>query len=594
MPHPLETQLTTTTLAPRRRAGSSPVPGPPGPPEDAPADSPYVHVAADSASTGSAAVEPPAPVGLRERLQDEQRQIYRAKTQDQVLVRWVLIFAGVPLTLLVRWLGHLTISYEALLGMTLFIALPNLFFFWALRTNRWRPGHFWGGLVLDVLAVSGFAAAHGPFGMLMMPYYAALASAPALGVPVAGWFSAGMAAVVYPLSRWLGAGLTDTPLAWEMIGLETTVVVSVVAGTLLVPTLYSRRLLEVRGALASVEGGDFRVRLRTLDRDQMDFLAAAVNRVASSLGGVIRGVQEQAHSLASVAEELSATSEEVQASAASVGSIALENAHEVEREMALMERGSGALQRLAAQNRGVREGAAGAAEDARRLTEETDAHADRINQTGMLLEEVGDGYRRAAAAMDGLRDAGQRIGGFVTTIRQISEQTNLLALNAAIEAARAGEHGRGFAVVADEVRKLASASATSAEEVGGTVTDTQGAIGRVREHLSDADRHLMGVGERSQEGREALGSMVAGLRRAVEAIEQIHQEVETQSAVVDDLLAAMHDVQEIATESRRRTELTASATQEQSAAMEELAATSQNLAGMALAMEEAAGRFRVS
>ena len=531
---------------------------------------------------------------LAARFAAEHEHILRGKTQDEVWVRWILIVGAVPLVALLRWQGVMTISYGALALVGGGIALLNGLFHLALLRNRWHPWQFWASLVVDHLALFGFTAAHGPYGMLMIPYYAALFSSTALGVPRAGWMSTAASAVLYPAARLVGLWANpEMELAWQMLAMETAVVVTVLAATLLAPTQYTRRLREVRRGLAAVEDGDFRMQIRASDRDQMDFLAAAVNRTAQGLGGVIRQVQDQSRSLAALAEELSATAEEVHASAAEVGAVAAEAAHEVEREMGLVARGGEALGRLAAQNRVVREGASAAAGDARQLAHETDSHVGRIAQAGQLLVQIGDGYREATVAVDALHGAGERIGGFVTTIREIAEQTNLLALNAAIEAARAGEQGRGFAVVADEVRKLAGQSGTSAALVSGTVTETRDAIGQVREQLALADRRLGGVGEASRDGQAALSAMVDGLRRAVEAIEGIHSEVEAQAAVVDDLLGAMRGVQEIAGESRARTEHTASAAQQQSAAMEELADASQTLAMMAMTMNELADRFRV-
>ena len=544
----------------------------------------------------AAPAPPPAAGGesLASRFATEHEYILRAKTQDEVWVRWILIVGAVPLVALLRWLGVMTISYEAILGVGGGIAMVNGAFHIALLRNLWRPWQFWGSLVVDHLALFGFTAAHGPYGMLMIPYYAALFSSTALGVPRAGWMSTAVSAVLYPAARLVGMAANPAfALRWEMLAMETAVVVTVLAATLLAPTHYTRRLRQVRQALASVEEGDFRVQVDARNRDQMDFLATAVNRVARSLGGVIRQVQDQARSQAALAEELSATAQEVQASAAEVDAIAAEAADETEREMQLVARGGEALGRLAAQNRVVREGASAAADDARRLAQETGGHVQRIAQTGQMLVEIEDGYRRASDAVDALHGAGERIGGFVSTIQEIAEQTNLLALNAAIEAARAGEHGRGFAVVADEVRKLAGQSGTSAARVSGTVGETRDAIGRVREQLALADRRLGGVGEASRDGQTALSAMVDGLHRAVEAIERIHGEVEAQAAAVDELLGAMRGVQTIAGQSRARTEHTASAAQQQSAAMEELADASQTLAGMALAMNDLADRFRV-
>jgi methyl-accepting chemotaxis protein len=533
-------------------------------------------------------------MALEDRFAAEERDILRAKTHDQLLVRWVLILGAVPLVGFLRWLGVLTISYESLALLGGGMSIVNALFWLALRQGKWAPWHFWAGWLVENLALFGFTAAHGRYGYLMIPYYVSLASTPALGVPRAGWLALIPTALLYPVARILGTGWEGETLTAGMVVLETVVVTTVTASMLLAPTAYSRRLRMVRRALASVEQGDFRVSVQANTRDPMDFLASAVNRVAESLGGVIRGVQGQAHSLAALAEELSATTAQVQTSAVEVGAIAAEAASEVEREMALIAAGGEALERLAERSHALRGGAQRAAGEARQLASETDVHVERIAQGARLLGEVGAAYRRSAEAMDHLGGAGERIGGFVSSIRDIAEQTNLLALNAAIEAARAGEQGRGFAVVADEVRKLAGQSASSADEVGTAVTETRGAISRVRAQLEDADLSLADVGAASEGGRQALATMVKGLRGAVDTIERLYGEVEAQSVVVGELLEAMAHVREIAGASRARTDQTATAAHQQGAAMQELASTSEQLAAMATEMSEVAGRFRVA
>ncbi|HLM69695.1 MAG TPA: hypothetical protein VK358_19285, partial [Longimicrobium sp.] len=90
----------------------------------------------------------------------EHEHILRAKTQDEVWVRWILIVGAVPLVALLRWLGVMTISYEAILGVGGGIAVVNGAFHLALLRNRWRPWQFWASLVVDHLALFGFTAAH--------------------------------------------------------------------------------------------------------------------------------------------------------------------------------------------------------------------------------------------------------------------------------------------------------------------------------------------------------------------------------------------------------------------------------------------------
>ena len=531
---------------------------------------------------------------LEARLAREHHATLRSQTEGQIRIRWFLVLAGVPLTMVVRWLEVVTISYSALLGLIAVLVVLNGAFHLLLRAGRFEAWHFWAGCVIDILVVAGLTAAHGKYGLIVLPYFVITASNPALAEPRAGWMALILSAVAYPAARLAGVQWAGSDASAGLIVLETVILTSVIGSALVTPTSYRRRLSRVRRALAAVEDGDLSIRVRTRQSDPMDFLGEAVNRSGASLGELVLHVQGQSRALAELAGHLSATAEEMQASALQVRSMAAEAAREAEREAALISRGADAMDRLAIQNFTLREQAGTAAGEARRASGETDEHAERIARTGQLLGEVGEAYRRSAAAMDHLGGAGERIGGFVSSIRDIADQTNLLALNAAIEAARAGEQGRGFAVVADEVRKLAGQSASSAEEVDGTVSETRGAIARLRTELEGADEQLAGVGNASAAGGAALAALLDGLRGAAGAIERIHGEVEGQAEVMDELLESMQHMQEIAADGRARTEQTAAAATQQGSSMEELADTSQTLAAMAASMARSAAHFRVA
>jgi methyl-accepting chemotaxis protein len=536
--------------------------------------------------------EAAASGSVDERFAQEHWHILRKKTQDQVLVRWVLIVGAVPLVAFLSYLGILTITYRSLLVVGGGISVVNLAFEASLRTGRWAPWQFWAGMVVDSAALFGFTAAHGPHGQLMIPYYVALISTPTLGVPRAGWLGLVLGTVTYPIARVLGTELAGTPTSSGLIALETAVVCTVVLSTLITPAAYTRRLRDIRRAMSRLEEGDFRVRVAASNRDQMDFLAAAVNRTAGNIGGIVREVQDQSRALAVVAEELSATAEQVQATAVQLGSIAGEAARESEREMELMSSSGESLERLAAQSRAVRDEASTAAGSARRLASETDTHVSRIAQSGALLVEIGEGYRRSASAMDALHGAGERIGGFVTTIREIAEQTNLLALNAAIEAARAGEHGRGFAVVAEEVRKLAEGSARAAQEVAQNVHAIRsriegvvGTMGKGQEKVADVEH----VSKGADSALEQILAAVDGVRLAAAQVEDAVGRNRSAMVGVETAVAEVSGTSESHAASAQEV---SAAAEEQSAATEEMSASSAELLHAAERMRELVSGFQ--
>jgi len=165
---------------------------------------------------------------------------------------------------------------------------------------------------------------------------------------------------------------------------------------------------------------------------------------------------------------------------------------------------------------------------------------DALKAINTLIEEVGE----AKSVVDQVAEDSRQIGAVLTVIREITDQTNLLALNAAIEAARAGEAGRGFAVVADEVRSLAGRTARSTEEIQGMIERLRSAAGKAEQAMARSVDHSGDVSTQSQQIRGALGQLGAAIDEINDVNHQVATATEEQGAVSEEINRSMHDIRD--------------------------------------------------
>ncbi|WP_456025142.1 methyl-accepting chemotaxis protein [Pseudomonas capeferrum] len=192
-----------------------------------------------------------------------------------------------------------------------------------------------------------------------------------------------------------------------------------------------------------------------------------------------------------------------------------------------------------------------------------------VVQIETLASEVG----RSKIAMDELKQESNKIGGVLEVIKAVAEQTNLLALNAAIEAARAGEAGRGFAVVADEVRSLAQRTQKSTEEIAELIEGLHDRTARVATSLENSRMLTDNSVELTREAGDSIGS----ISRSISTIESMNQQIaasaEEQSAVAEEINRSVLNVRDIS-------EQTASASEETASSSAELARLGVHLQGL--------------
>lgn len=300
--------------------------------------------------------------------------------------------------------------------------------------------------------------------------------------------------------------------------------------------------------------GDFTVELPEKDRnrhDEIGVLGRVFHEITQNMTAMVGQVNMNASQVAAASQQISASAEEL-----AVGSGT--QAESVQTINELFKELSTAVSSVAS-----------SATSASELVAQT---ADIAAQGGTVVRQSIEGMNRVSDQVIKLQDASTRIGEIIEVIDDIAEQTNLLALNAAIEAARAGEQGRGFAVVADEVRKLAERSGEAAKQIAGIIQGMQS-------NTADSVR--------------AVEAGVVTTEKTGAAFENIMQMVNESSSMVMDIAAASEQQAAQAEEVLSSIESISASTEETAASSEETATTAQSLASLAEELNRMVAVFKI-
>lgn len=354
-----------------------------------------------------------------------------------------------------------------------------------------------------------------------------------------------------------------------------------------------KRLEAINNALENAGEGNFTAVVVDNAGDELSDLAASYNDMKENLSSMIKMVMETSEQVASSSEELTAGAEQTSKATEQITEAIQQIANGSDNQTQSVEETARALEELAL-------GISNIAETSTSISESGSIASDRAKQGGEFVLETAQQMNMIHSSVNEtsdviklLNEKSKQIGDISKVITEIANQTNLLALNAAIEAARAGEHGKGFAVVADEVRKLAEQSQDSSSEISDLIKQIQSHMERSNgsmELVKQEVKNGLGIVTKTQDNFKEILQSMAEMGEQIDGMAATTQQM---SASTQEVAATVTGVTTISKESSMHSQNVAASAEEQLASMEEVSAAANNLSTMAEGLQDTVSKFKI-
>ncbi|MDQ0226376.1 methyl-accepting chemotaxis protein [Metabacillus niabensis] len=361
----------------------------------------------------------------------------------------------------------------------------------------------------------------------------------------------------------------------------------------IISALIVKPVKQMESLMKQAENGDLSVQSTYQSKDEIGFLSQSFNNMLRQLNEVISKIQLASSQVAASSEQLMTSAEETNRASEHIAEASTVLSTSAETSVRETENASTAVQEMAMGINHITESISLVSEHSNTTTAESEKGNISLKKTIDQMDSINKTVLSSSSIIKDLGERSKEIENIVAMISGISNQTNLLALNAAIEAARAGEHGKGFAVVADEVRKLAEESNRSAEQITHLIQEVQNNTLNAVDAMDKCMQEMKTGLELINETGTSFNHILQSATDVSKQSEEVTAAAEEMSASVEQTAYGILEISKNAETSASTSQTVAAGTEEQLASMEEITASAHTLAKMAEELQTMVSMFKI-